>query len=730
MLFIAGIAVGAVTLEIHRFTSTGISILLQILIWSCLLVIIGFTIYRILSEQHILNNYFAKGYPEDLEIPSGIFSNKLLLLVEYLLEKVRGFEEEKKVFTSKLQEKEAAVIKHLKQHKTLSRETSQLRNELKLSYETLNEIRDKYENLIIHLQDEYYFYSLSTSGNVLYVSTSVKKLLGFSPKEYRAKRQELFTQHPMNEHARECNQRALEGTSQSAYMVELWDNEGKPHVFEVSEVPVFNENNQLVSVEGLAHDITERRRTEELILEQQEKYRGVFNFASDFVYLYEVKADGRQGKFIEANKYMLDNLGFTMEMLSQMSPHELCVNTADFENEIHPKREKYDRIWESGEGLFLTVEISEHSLMIANRRVIIAVARDITARKKSEDEIRFMNEELLNQKENLEALIDNLTQTQEQLVQSEKMAALGQLIAGVAHEINTPLGAIKASVENLSGSITDALDAMPQLVARMNDEDIDYFLSLFHRSKPNQNLSSREKRQKKREIRDLLNEQQINDADLIADYMVYLEIFQMLDKDFEHFRKGTTDLLTEVKNFVSIRKNTDTIFLAAEKATKVVFALKKYAHRDSLGEKVPTDINDGIETVLTLYHNQMKQGIEIVREFAQIPTIMCYQDELSQVWTNLIQNAIQAMKLQGTLTIRTTSDEKTVTVFIQDTGPGIGPDIIDKIFEPFFTTKKQGEGSGLGLDIVKKIIDKHGGEIHATSQLGEGATFIVKLPIL
>jgi signal transduction histidine kinase len=189
------------------------------------------------------------------------------------------------------------------------------------------------------------------------------------------------------------------------------------------------------------------------------------------------------------------------------------------------------------------------------------------------------------------------------------------------------------------------------------------------------------------------------------------------------------EILKTARNFISIIKNSGTITLAADKAAKVVFALKKYAHRDTIDDKIPTDIADGLETVLTLYHNQLKQGVEVIRNYDTLPVIGGYPDELNQVWTNLVHNSIQAMDQNGTLKITTKNEGEYVSVSIADTGCGIEPDIKDKIFEPFFTTKKQGEGSGLGLDIVKRIIEKHEGTITFTSELGKGSEFIIKLPV-
>jgi signal transduction histidine kinase len=132
--------------------------------------------------------------------------------------------------------------------------------------------------------------------------------------------------------------------------------------------------------------------------------------------------------------------------------------------------------------------------------------------------------------------------------------------------------------------------------------------------------------------------------------------------------------------------------------------------------------------VLTLYHNQLKHGIEVVKHYESLPNIPCYPDELNQVWTNLIQNAIQAMDGQGTLEIGVAQKDHHVVVRVTDSGSGISEEIRERIFEPFFTTKPAGEGSGLGLDIVQKIIDKHHGKIEIESQPGK-TTFCVILPM-
>jgi signal transduction histidine kinase len=161
----------------------------------------------------------------------------------------------------------------------------------------------------------------------------------------------------------------------------------------------------------------------------------------------------------------------------------------------------------------------------------------------------------------------------------------------------------------------------------------------------------------------------------------------------------------------------------------VVFALKTYARYDNTGKKQYVQLSEGIDTVLELYQNQLKHNIELQKEYAEVEAIACYPDELIQVWTNLIHNALQAMENAGQLMIKIQPADQGVVVKIIDSGCGIPEEIKSRIFEPFFTTKPAGEGSGLGLDIVKKIVDKHHGSITVESVPGN-TTFMVTLPYL
>lgn len=358
------------------------------------------------------------------------------------------------------------------------------------------------------------------------------------------------------------------------------------------------------------------------------------------------------------------------------------------------------------------------------------VSRSIE-RKRNADVLKVKNFELSSQKEELETTLKNLKDTQSQLIQTEKMAALGTLIAGIAHEINTPLGAINASAGNMSDSLETAIQSLPRFIQTLLEKDLILFLKVLKfADDESDELSSKEKRQLKKQIILLINEAGINEADKIAEMIIYMKLYKHLKNILPLLKsENALYILSNARNIISLKKNTKNINIAVSKASKVVFALKKFAHRDHIDEKSPADIIDGLETVLTLYHNQIKQGVEVIKDFNPLPPVSCFADEINQIWTNLFHNSLQAMENKGTLTIKTWVENNFVKISVTDTGGGIPEDIRDRIFEPFFTTKIAGEGSGLGLDIINKIIDKHEGGVDMETEIGIGTTFTISLPI-
>jgi signal transduction histidine kinase len=221
----------------------------------------------------------------------------------------------------------------------------------------------------------------------------------------------------------------------------------------------------------------------------------------------------------------------------------------------------------------------------------------------------------------------------------------------------------------------------------------------------------------------------VPNGDTMANMLVNMGVHRDLPAFLSLLQGDDNMLIVQTAyNLFMQQSNSQNIKMAVERVSKVVFALKNYAHYDSTGQKIRADIIEGIEVVLTLYHNQLKRGIEVMTQYDEIPQIFCYPDELNQVWTNLIHNAIQAMEGKGSLGIRARRHHQELVVQITDSGCGIPEEIQPRIFEPFFTTKPAGEGSGLGLDIVRKILDRHNGKITCDSQPGK-TTFSVFLPI-
>ncbi|MBW4623449.1 MAG: HAMP domain-containing protein [Cyanosarcina radialis HA8281-LM2] len=327
----------------------------------------------------------------------------------------------------------------------------------------------------------------------------------------------------------------------------------------------------------------------------------------------------------------------------------------------------------------------------------------------------------------LEEQVERRTQ---ELIHAEKMAALGQLVAGIAHEINTPLGVIQSAIGNLSVALNQSMQQLPPLFHELSPERLAEFFTLLEiaRQSPT-TLSTREERQLKRTLKQSLAASGVENADFLADNLSKMGINANLDPIMPLLQSPERKSIVQAAYTLSaVQNNSQNIKLSVERAARIVFALKNYARQTPTGEMVKASIADGIDTVLSLYHGQFKRGVEVTKTYADVPPISCYPDELIQVWANLINNAIQAMSYRGELAIAISQKDSGVAVEITDSGSGIPPEIQERIFEPFFTTKPLGEGSGLGLDIVRKIIEKHHGEITVASQPGH-TKFSVWLPI-
>jgi len=283
--------------------------------------------------------------------------------------------------------------------------------------------------------------------------------------------------------------------------------------------------------------------------------------------------------------------------------------------------------------------------------------RDIT-------EIRKINQEL-------ESAYNQLKLAQVQAVQQEKMASVGQLAAGVAHEINNPMGFISSNLSSLAKYISKVKaydDALLEEVRKVGNPDL------------------------------------LNDIEKIKKSMKI---------DFILGDMGS--LLGESQD-------------GAERVRRIVQDLKNFSHVDE-AECKSININENLDSTLNMLRNEIKYVAELVKEYGEIPPVFCYPQQVNQVFMNILVNAIHALDGQGKITLRTWQEGEFVKIGITDTGKGIAQEHLTKIFDPFFTTKPVGKGTGLGLSICYEIIKKHGGEIFVHSTVSEGTTFTVQLPL-
>jgi len=281
----------------------------------------------------------------------------------------------------------------------------------------------------------------------------------------------------------------------------------------------------------------------------------------------------------------------------------------------------------------------------------------------------FLNKEKLEQQK----LIGKLQEAQEQLLQQEKMASIGSLAAGVAHEINNPVGYVNSNINSMEGYI----------------KDIYKVLDIYEKI----------------------------EAKLPKDHRLTLEVKAMKeDIDYDFIRNDISDLISEsVEGVLRVKQ--------------IVKDLKDFSHVDE-AEWQTTNIEKGVDSTLNIVHNELKYKADIVKDYEGIPEIQCVASQVNQVIMNLLVNAGHAIEEQGTVTIRTRKkDENFVYLEVSDTGKGIAPENLTKIFAPFFTTKPVGEGTGLGLSLSYSIAEKHGGELSVTSEVGVGTTFRLMLPI-
>ncbi len=300
-----------------------------------------------------------------------------------------------------------------------------------------------------------------------------------------------------------------------------------------------------------------------------------------------------------------------------------------------------------------------------DKAILVSIVRNIDGRKAAYHEQR-------KNFEAMQALNRELEEAQNQLLQSEKMASIGQLAAGVAHEINNPIGYVYSNLGTLEKYVRDTFG----------------MIDLYEQAEAT-----------------------------IADPAMRATLRAARDKlDIAFLKEDLRDLMTESKDGIT-------------RVKQIVQNLKDFSHVDAADEWHMSDLRRGLESTLNIVNNEIKYKADVIREYGELPEVECLSSQLNQVFMNLLVNAAHAIEERGTITVRSGHQNDGVWVSVTDTGHGIAPEHLKKIFDPFFTTKPIGKGTGLGLSLSYGIIQKHHGRIEVQSEIGKGTTFTVYLPI-
>ena len=387
--------------------------------------------------------------------------------------------------------------------------------------------------------------------------------------------------------------------------------------------------------------------------------------------IYWLDIDGR---ILYVNPAAESELGYSAEELKKLRVSDIDPNVPQ---EMWGKGGEIARMLESGglhnmktqhrhrDGHLIPVEVNSGAFEFGGVQYSMAICRNISERLAAEAALR-------REKEEQAELIRKLEETQNQLLQSEKLAAVGQLAAGIAHEINNPMGFIRSNLATLRGYAEKLLDVV----------------NAYEEAEPL----------------------------LAADPRLRERVAGAKRKADLSFLAGDIGTL--------IAESID----GADRVRRIVQDLRDFS-RIGESEWQRVDLHECLESTVNMVWNEIKYKAELVRDYGTLPPVECIPSRLNQVFMNLLVNAAQAIPERGRITISTRCCGDKVEIAVADTGQGIPADVLPKVFDPFFTTKPVGKGTGLGLSVSYGIVRNHGGDIDAASQPGVGTTFTVRLPV-
>ena len=572
--------------------------------------------------------------------------------------------------------------------------------ERKQAEEALRKSEARFQKLSGNVPGVIYQFVLRTDGSFSfpYMSPASREIFELEP-EAVLQNSALLTDlvHP------DDRQNYDESVAISAQNLQPWQWEGrlvlpsgKIRWFQTNSRPEAKENGDILW-DGITIDVTDRKQAELALQESQQFIQKVADATPGILYLYDLE----EQRNIYTNTSMLQLLGYTSDDITAMDsslmpqlihPEDLpkiVKHHASFAGIEDGETREIEYRVRAADGQLLWLQ-SRDSIFSRNAdgqaKVIIGVSQDITTRKQAEEALRQSEAREREKARDLESALLELRSTQTQLIQTEKMSSLGQLVAGIAHEINNPVNFIHANIDYLNQYTKQLLD----------------LVTLYEQEYPEHNAK-------------------------------IVDRIQEIDLDFM-----AEDLI----------KLVGSMQVGTERIRKIVLSLRNFSRLDESAMK-PVDIHAGIDSTLLILQHRLKsrdshREIEVIKEFGKLPPVECYASQLNQVFMNIIANGIDAIeeryqklsvgeaeKNPGRIAICTgVTAQNTVMVEISDNGTGIPERIVDRIFNPFFTTKAVGKGTGLGMSIAHSIVvEKHKGKIECISEMGRGTTFQIEIPI-
>ncbi len=508
-------------------------------------------------------------------------------------------------------------------------------------------------------------YGVDLQGNMTFANPEAARLIGCSVEELIGKPQHAILHHTRSDGTpyppEDCPiyKAFRDGAVHRIEDEVFWRKDETSFPVAYTSTPI-RQDGEIVGAVVTFKDITERKREQEILENSISLLSATLDSTNDGILVAN-----REGRVVNFNQVFLDMWGISTTVEASQDHTQLMTQVLDqlldpehFSRRLkeiysNPDTESCDVIEFKDGRVF---ERYSRSQRIGGKSVgRVWSLRDVTARKHAEE---FAQQSYNELEQKVEERTRELRQKQAQLVQAEKMASLGQLVAGVAHEINTPLGALKSN--------------------------IDIFIRSVHKIK-----------------------------DLMFDPKVPQELRESPEV---------------TKRFASIETLNAHNQTAIDRIVKIVNSLRKFARLDE-AELDEVDIHEGLENTLILVQHELKNRVDVVKDYGKLPFIKCYPNQLNQVFMNVLVNASHAIEHEGKIFIRTHHNQECAMVEIRDTGKGISQKDLQRIFDPGYTTKGFGVGTGLGLSIVYQIMKDHKGKIEVESELGQGTTFRIILPI-